>query len=132
MPNCVEVWNTIFGIIEDGRLKTVPLVMEELEYNKESAYKRLQPHRNKLVYTAMETIWLRVGELADTYDYMSRPRGIYTEADPWVVALAEELSSVVVTSELPKRNRHMPDVCRKEHINCISLAEFLTAEKLIP
>lgn len=60
------------------------------------------------------------------------------EADPYVIALAQQKSGIVVTQETPaaeknrpRRTHFIPDVCRELGIPCISLLGMMRREKWV-
>jgi predicted nucleic acid-binding protein len=124
------LWRAVQPLMIEGRVRTVPMVMDELEHVRPDLLRRLRPFRSQFVYNDIAQIVRLAGDYANRYRHMSRPNAVYTEADPWLLAFAKEEGLIVVTNEKPKRNRHMPDVCKKENILCRTLEEFLTLEKL--
>ena len=125
------LWPVIRPLIVEGRVQTVPMVMTELQNVRPAAFRRLQSVRAQLIYNDIAQITRLAGIYSDRYRNMSRPNHVYTEADPWLLAFAKEDNRIVVTNEKPKRNRQMPDVCRKEDIDCKTLEEFLLMENLL-
>jgi hypothetical protein len=103
--------------------------MEELKHVSPYAYQTLGRYRDKLVYR--HSLMAHGPRLVNQYPSISRPRHIYIAADPWVIALAIIEGMTVVCSEKPKRDRKMPDVCKKEKVPCLNLVEFLRAECLV-
>ena len=125
------LWPGVQPLIVNGRVKTVPMVMDELEHVRPALFRQLQPHRRYLVYNNIALITPLASKYSDKYRHMSRPNAVFTEADPWLLAFAKEESLIVITDEKRKRNRQMPDVCIKEKIDWCSLIDFLTFEKLL-
>jgi hypothetical protein len=125
------LWPFIRALIVEGRVRTVPMVMTELQNVRPALFRRLQSVRAQLVYNDVAQLARLAGIYTDRYRHMSRPNHVYTEADPWLLAFAKEDDRIVVTNEKPKRNRQMPDVCKKEGIDCKTLDEFLLMEKLV-
>jgi hypothetical protein len=126
------LWPLLRPLIVERRVQTVPMVMTELQNVRPAVVRRLKSVRAQLVYNNVAQLTRLAGIYSDRYRHMSRPNHVYTEADPWLLAFAKEEDRIVVTNEKPKRNRHMPDVCKKEGIDCKTLDEFLLMENLVP
>ena len=121
-------WNLVVRLICEGRIKTVPFVMDELERVDPQAYQRVNPYRDELVVRNTPEILLEAGRITRKYPNMSRARGRYDIADPWVIAVGKLHGYTVVTDEGLKR-RKMPRVCEKEGIASKKLSQMLKEEQ---
>ena len=126
-PNANLVWDTVIGLIEGGRLKTVQQVMAELQNVDPAAYARVKAYRPGLVIGMSVELFREAGRISETHTTMSRPWHRNDSADPWLVAAAKLEGHVVVTDELPRRRR-MPIVCDREGVVCMNLTNFIEAE----
>lgn len=123
-----DVWELIIRLVNEGRIKTVAYVMEELERVKQEAYLRLKELSKELVVNISSQLYEEAGRITYQYRNMSRPRCTFNIADPWVVALAKISNGTVVTDENNKRRR-MPKVCNRENIPFLNLEKFIQSEK---
>jgi Domain of unknown function (DUF4411) len=124
-----DVWMTIIGLIEKGRIFTCAQVLTELR-DDPIYLLRLKPYEKALLAGDRDDPdYLRhVGKITHDYPSMSRATSSKTPADPYVVALADLERYVVVADETAKRpNRKIPGVCAQRRIRCLTLAQFVAA-----
>lgn len=126
-PNANLVWDTIIRLIEEGRLKTVEQVTEELQNVDPLSYARVNPYRRHFVERITPELFEEAGRISGTYPRMSRPWHRNDSADPWLVALAKLGSYTMVTDERNRRGR-IPVVCGREEIECLNLSGLIDAE----
>jgi predicted nucleic acid-binding protein len=125
-----KIWPKFFALISEHRVKTVTFVMDELVRTSATTVTRLKAYRNDFVYRDMGDLVSEASRLINLYPKMSRPRSRRTVADPWVIALAQVEGMTVVTCELSNPAIHIPDVCKREGVDCRDLDFFITTEKL--
>lgn len=139
------IWLHLENMISSDKLKTVPQVWLELEFNDPASYQRLQPFQDKFVLPTDNEADSNVLKLIFKYPSLINYRhGSYTRqpANPYLIFYAQKLGMPIITDEKPltqrtgtRRSRWLkiPDVCEAEGIKdqCICLEEFLKAEGVI-
>jgi hypothetical protein len=129
-----EVWRLILTLIERARLFTCAQVLDELRDNP-IYLGRLKSHERALLAGDRRTndveYLQHVGKVTYEHPAMSKATGRKTPADPYVVALAELESYVIVADETSRKrpNRKIPGVCQARGVRCITLSEFVVAVK---
>lgn len=126
-PNANAIWDTVIRLIEAGRLKTVQEVMGELKNVDATSHARLKDYRGQFVLGMSIELFVEAGRISHTYTRMSRPYHRNDSADPWLVAVAKLEGYVVVTDELPSKQR-IPVVCGREGVECMNLVQFIESE----
>ena len=130
-----RIWGNLLARIEDGRVKTVPQVMDELKRNDRLTYGRLHPYAKSLVVQNLghaNAVRLLLGEFPD----LVRADALSDPADPWLIVAAVRQDAVVVTNEVPSAERKrprppsIPDICASKHIECINVVAFVQREGL--
>lgn len=121
-------------VARDGRLLFPALVVEEIEkVGTELLKDWLKAQKGGLVPNAevLKAALVIQGQFPGLKD----PKGLYEEADAYVIALAQARGGIVVTQETaagekhkPKRSHFIPDVCRELGIPCISLLGLMRRE----
>lgn len=132
-----QIWKALEELIRQGRLKTVPQVMQpngELEFNDQPSYQRLFPLRSEFTLSVDNSVENEIPKLLGKYDLID-PNITYTRdpADPYLVVCARAYGYTVVTDETSKqakrgrrrRKDYLPDVCAGEGVRCITFEQFL-------
>jgi hypothetical protein len=126
-----DVWQLIIRLIAESRIVACARVLDELRDNP-LYLKRLKPYEKALQagerasddpeYLAM------LGRITYEHPAMCKASGVKTQADGYVVALAELDHYTVVADETTAKrpNRKIPGVCQQRGINCISLDQFVS------
>jgi predicted nucleic acid-binding protein len=127
-PAKADRWKAVEKLIDNGRLKTVALVFEELARVDPEAYQRLKPRKKAMVVKAGIRVLQAAGEIAYNYPRMARTRSRRGRADTYVVATAKLDGFWVVTDESVTRRGRIPWVCDKEDVKRCSLDELLNKE----
>lgn len=131
-PDSDSLYNGIIRLAEQGIAKTIPQVFGELERFGD-VYKRLAPHRKKLLLRASLIYCEEVGRYLDILGNLDRPLWEQTgaknpdPADPFLVATAAAHGYTVVTNENTRSPYKIPATCKLEAIKCrcISGPHFL-------
>lgn len=126
-PNANAVWSMIIGLIEAGRLFTVPQVLDELANINPAAYALIKPYRGQMALQINPVRLFAAGEINENYRSMSRAKTPNDNADPWLVGVAKLEGHVVVTNEKNKKQR-IPRVCDKEGVKWTDLDKLIEAE----
>lgn len=140
-----KIWVHLENMISSDKLKTVPQVWLELEYNDPASCQRLIPFRDKFVLPSDPEADTNVLHLIFKYpSLVNYRRGSYTRqpADPYLIYYAQKLGVPIITDERPlakrtgdrkKRWLKIPDICDAEGMKdqCICLEKFLKTEGLI-
>lgn len=125
------------SLVASGRMLAAELVREEAEaVGTAGLIQWVQTNSGMFVPTAS----LLMDSLAvqNQFTGLRDPKAEYEEADPYVIALAQQKGGIVVTQETPaaeknrpRRTHFIPDVCRELGIPCISLLGMMRREKWV-
>lgn len=125
------------ALVGSGRLIAAELVREEAEaVGTAGLIQWVQAKSDMFVSTAK----LLTDALAvqNQFAGLRDPKAEYEEADPYVIALAQQKGGIVVTQETPaaeksrpRRTHFIPDVCRELGVPCISLLGMMRREKWV-
>jgi hypothetical protein len=125
------------ALVASGRMFAAELVREEAEVvGTAGLIQWVQTKSGMFVSTAN----LLTDSLAvqNQFTGLRDPKAEYEEADPYVIALAQQTGGIVVTQETPaseknrpRRTHFIPDVCRELGIPCISLLGMMRREKWV-
>ena len=131
-----SVWSGFVALAHDGRLKTVPQVLDELERNDPEGYERLNAVRRQIVIANADYV-SAVQAILGVFPTLVRADAISDPADPWLIAVAVRNSYIVVCNELPSAVRRrpdgkirIPDVCAHYKIPWIDVDELVIQEGL--
>ena len=130
------IWPRLIARIEDGRLKTVTQVMNELQRNDRYAYERLSPLRKHFVLST-EGMMNGVVALLSRFPDLVRADALTESADPWIIQAGVVHSLTIVSNEFANHERkkpgrvRIPDVCDELKKPCIKLDEFIRREGLL-
>lgn len=131
----VSVLAQIDGLIAEERLFSPALVQEELDVVGSSELSTWADARPGIWVPNAEILEMAVS-IQSRFPGMLDPKAEHEEADAYVIALAQLRDGIVVSSELPvaekrnpKRQFHVPDVCRELGIPCINLLGLMRQEK---
>jgi hypothetical protein len=127
------------ALIRVGRLRTVRVVLDEVDRHNQSLSEWVQGHKEQLLLkdddSLLNAAFQMVRQFPDLYD-SKRNR---LQADPFLIGAAQINYLVVVADERPRHLRrqrsqnqlHIPDVCAQLGIRCLTLDEMLRAEGII-
>lgn len=124
------VWEDLEKAVKDGWIISPEAVKRELlAYDDEVA--KWSKGMDSFFYDPTDTVLDRVATLMKTFPDLVNHSSDKDQADPYVVALAQDTGAVVVTEETSKRNNKkakIPSVCKTLDVECINL--FGMFEKL--
>jgi hypothetical protein len=127
-----DIWLAVTNAIVAGRLKTVRHVWGELESRFPEIAKRLKAYKRQFVIpdasTYTQTVIDEVRYLNNHHRNLWNPVGGRNPADPMLIAIAKDLSVIVVTDE--RRigrgfQRRIPYVCAQRNVGCTDRIDFL-------
>lgn len=123
------LWDRFEGLLQAGELVAPDEVLEELrqkEGDTLTAWALVHKHMFKVTDTNLQET---AGEILNRFPRLVDPNSSVTEADPFVIALAQTMNTTVVTGEKAtgqlETHPHIPDVCRHYAIKCINILEFI-------
>ena len=137
------VWGGFKKLAEDGRLKIIRFVREELAVLYPSIVPKLESlpkargNLTNQVRRIYQEIMARHPEIME--GWLRDPA--YNDADPWIVAFAKTNGFIVVTEELSagqsnskkrKKGIQIPDLCAAESVKCIKLRDLAVKEGWLP
>ena len=122
-------------LIEAGRLIAPALVLEEIGAVGTSELIEWASERDR-IWIPNEQALAGAVAIQSRFPGLLDPKAEYEEADAYVIATAQKVDGIVVTSETPaaekrkpKRELFVPDVCREMGIPCINLLGLMRREK---
>lgn len=128
-------WIKIEELIVSGRLIAPEPVRLEIEKQSDELYAWLNA-RSIMFKPLEENIQMRVRLILERFPRLVAQRKNRFAADPFVIALAAETDSVLVTEERPTgktNNPNIPDVCRSNGFEreCINVLGLMRKEKWV-
>ena len=124
-----SLWKCIEDLITNEILLSPDEVLLELERGNDELYNWAINHPS-LFRPPTLMIQARVSNIVNTFPTFVQPRaadGVW--ADPYVIALAQEVGAAVVTTEglAPSNARHpkIPNICNALNIRCLTLLQFI-------
>ncbi|MGO9605152.1 MAG: DUF4411 family protein [Candidatus Binataceae bacterium] len=124
-----SLWKKVEGLITAGELRATDEVLRELERKDDEVYAWAKG--TALFLPVDGPIQGAVAAILAAHQRLVDTRRNRSSADPFVIALAQINSLVVVTGEHPTNNLqkpNIPDVCLALGIRCINLLGLFQAE----
>jgi hypothetical protein len=120
-----SILNRMNGFASDGTLLASEVVLVELS-KKDDDLHRWARTQAGLFVPVDGPLQQRVNVIVNAHTGFVDPQSTRDAADPFVIALAEQISCPVITGEKPGRLRHpkIPDVCRARQIRCLTLVDM--------
>lgn len=130
LDNFPALWSYIDGLIEAGRFFISEEVAEEVKVKDDDVHAWLLERQDGFVIETDGAVISQVKRILAAYDKLVKEMRNKTRADPFVIAVAQLRSAVVVTGEgAGSSNRPtIPFVCGDLGIDCISLPEIVERE----
>jgi len=123
-------WENLSELIASGNLIATEVVLFELE-KKDDEVLQWAKQNSGMFIPLDETVQIRASEILNEFPRLTKKKSDRTEADAFVIALADISSSTVVTYEQLRgstNNPKIPHVCRFYGIRCISLIDVIRSE----
>jgi hypothetical protein len=122
------VWERLEKAIQQNKIKAADEVYEELQDHGDELLKWTR--KNKRMFIPLEgALQKRAAAILRQFPHLAKADRTRPDADPFVIALALANEVQVVCYEISKPTRpHMPDVCQKLQIPCISLVGVFEQE----
>jgi len=127
-----EIWLAVTNAIVAGRLRTIRQVWDELESRFPQIAERLKGYKKQFVLSDDVTysagVIAEVRQLNQNHRRLWNPVGGRNPADPMLIAVAKDLSVIVVTDEKrqgPGFQRRIPNVCTQRNVGCTDRLDFL-------
>jgi hypothetical protein len=122
-----SLWDKLDECVSAGTIKCSEEVYVELEKKDDGIHAWLKS-RKQVIVSIDEEIQRIVSELLAAHPRLVDTHRSRSQADPFVIATAEQLGAVVVTGEKPRGKMDtpkIPDVCNARNLRCISFLEML-------
>lgn len=122
-----SLWDKLSECVAAGILKCSEEVYVELEKKDDGLHDWLKARKEVIVPIDKE-IQAIVIELLTAYPRLVDTHRNRSQADPFVIATAEQLNAVVVTGEKPRGKLDtpkIPDVCDVRNLRCITFLDML-------
>ena len=129
-PNDIfpAVWEHFDKLIQHNHLKASDEVKRELEEHGDELYEWVK-RRKKMFCSLDASLQKRVTRIQKQFPSLVKLDRTRPDADPFVIALAQEHNLTVVSYEQAKPTKpHIPDVCQTLGIAHISLVELFRRE----
>lgn len=124
------IWDRLDELINDGALRATEEVLIELERKDDEVF--AWAHAREHLFIAIDDrIQDVVSDILNTHEKLLDTRSGRSAGDPFVIALAEIESAVVVTGERATNSvdrPNIPDVCAARGVRSISLLQLLRSE----
>jgi len=139
-----QIWTFLENQIDSDKLKTVPQVWGELEFNDSASHTRLSPRRNQFLLASEHDTDLRIINILSKYHKLVDSNQMFTRepADPYLIAYAQKYGIPIICEEKSLEERigkrknkrlNIPDVCKLEkNLVCKKLEIYLKDEGVIP
>jgi hypothetical protein len=122
------VWEYLDKLVRHDHLKAIDEVKRELEPHGDDVFDWVK-RRKKLLIALDTSIQRRVVRIQRQFPSLVKIDKTRPDADPFVIALAQEHGLAVVTYESTKPSKpRIPDVCETLGIPCIALVEVFRRE----
>ncbi len=133
------IWEGLERLAEDGRLRIIRFVREELASRYPAILPRLDslPNTQCNITNRMRRVYQElIGRHPKIIEGWPRDPA-HDDADPWIIAFAKTSGFTVVTEEVSaeqssrkkrKKGIPIPDLCRNEGIRCVALRELAGSE----
>lgn len=126
------VWDKVGELAENGIIISVEDVYEELKVQDGEVLEWANEHI-EMFKPLDELIQFKAREILRDYSNLINLKQRKSGADPFLIATALLFSCSIVTEENPTRRPDLlkiPDVCKANGIDCITLLNMLRAENL--
>lgn len=124
------IWERIEKLIYDGKLRAIEEVLVELEKKDDEVFKWAKS-MPALFVPIDDDIQIAVSNILEKHERLVDTRKSRSQADPFVIALAQVYHCKVVTAEHRTNNLdkpHIPDVCEALKIQSITLLQLVREE----
>lgn len=124
------LWERLDELIISGELRATEEVLYELERKEDGVYEWAK-QRPKLFIPIDEGIQQVVSQILSEHRRLIDTRKNRSSADPFVIALAQQKSCLVLTDERATGSSprpHIPDVCASYGIECVNLLGLIRKE----
>ncbi len=121
------MWNDLEKAIKSGQIVSPEAVKRELlVYDDEIA--KWAKGTDGLFHDPTDEVLERVGKLMKSFPDLINHSSDRDQADPYVIAVAQEVGAIIVTEETSKRSNKkakIPGVCKELNISCMNLFSML-------
>ena len=124
------VWDRLEGLARAGEIVSPREVLEELS-RKEDGIHQWAKSRQELLFLELEAdVQDATSAILDQFPLLVKASAQRTQADPFVIALAQVRGIAVVTQERPgKPDRpKIPDVCSALRVECMDVLSFIRSQ----
>jgi uncharacterized protein DUF4411 len=135
------IWNGLKEFADEGRLKLIKQVKEELSRHDPAGLKTLKQYPGqKLIIRRTADVIRRYRLITTSHPDLMRGGSRFDPADPWLILAAELYDYTIITEELLKKDRttlkprkrnmeRIPDVCKSRNLkSSISLRDLAKLE----
>lgn len=129
-----SVWKKIDELMADGTIVSSMEVFDELAIGGDELFEWAKKRKEYFIPSDV-SVQKRVREILAADRGLVEGGGKTNNADPFVIALAQEMSGVVVTGEKRSKNAQttpkIPDICIKYNIRCTNFIGFVRELQLV-
>ena len=126
-----SLWSKIEILAQKGGFNVPDLVIEELGDKDDDVYKWCKDRESIIKFESGKRVQKNVAEIVNEYKNLDQGDGQKNSADPFVIAVAMENGSTVITHENPTNNLsgpRIPDVCRDIGVEWVRFPEVFKRE----
>lgn len=116
-------WADLKSLIASGDVIAPIIVRDEIGQGEEELFKWVKGQEGLFINPTADEVETCI-YIVNRYKNLSSNTKSREFADPWVIAIARVRGLTVITEEDEKLNR-MPDVCEKEGVPCMNMAELI-------
>jgi predicted nucleic acid-binding protein len=134
--NFHSLWIKINSLVSSGELISVKEVYREIKKNCPEEHIELWVKSNKEIFIIptekelkLVANMMTIEENRNLIKKNNILKGLPV-ADPFILAVAKIRNAIVVTQEADKSGARIPNICKKNEIECISLQKFFNKENV--
>lgn len=117
-----SLWSKVETLASKGAFQVPDIVLEELDEKDDEVHEWCKDRESILKVESGSNVQKNVRKIVNAYENLTQGDGKKNSADPFVIALAMQNGSTVVTHEEPTgdlKGPRIPDICRAEGLDWI-------------
>jgi Domain of unknown function (DUF4411) len=125
-----RLWDQLDQLCEEGRVVIPEEVLRELEAKDDGLFAWVKARENRAVLPTSVEVLTAVREILAATPFLTKTGPGRDRADPFVIAVAQEMSLPVVTEEQggSTKKPKIPFVCEVRDVACLRLLDLIRAE----
>lgn len=135
------IWEGLEAFAENGRMKVIKEVREELERWDSAGLDRLKQYpAQRLIIRRTQNVITQYQAITTSHPDLMKGGSRFNPADPWLILAAEKYAYTIITEELEKsarttqvgrmqRRERIPDVCQVRNLKPIICLRDLAVQE---